>query len=209
MQVTICAQADLQLVPLEIIFRGKGCVKPAELAYYESLPGIKVRFQKKAWADGEVMMDWMADFREATIEQGEVLLGMDNHGAQRTLECESFMALMDIVPAYTPANCTDCVSPVDCNVGITLKRMINKRFEAEFAANYKAWCLPARSGGLSRSDRRHLIAKWASDSWTEFCSDKQALIRSAFVNTGFLVAKDGSENRLIKLWKHGRGLYDF
>ena len=36
--------------------------------------------------------------------------------------------------------------------------------------------------------------------WAELCQDNQASIRSSFVKTGFLIAKDGSEDGLIELW---------
>ena len=49
-------------------------------------------------------------------------------------------------------------------------------------------------------------------AWAELCDAEKAnsMIRSAFVDTGFLLAKDGSENGLIKLqgWK-GPPAYDF
>ena len=35
--------------------------------------------------------------------------------------------------------------------------------------------------------------------WAELCQDNQASIRSSFVKTGFLIAKDGSEDGLIEL----------
>ena len=67
---------------------------------------------------------------------GEVLLGRDNHGSQRTPACETFMELFRIVAAFTPANCTDCYSPVDHHVGKLLKELINKMYEAEYDKNY-------------------------------------------------------------------------
>ena len=43
-----------------------------------------------------------------------------------------------------------------------------------------------------------LVARWVSESWTEFCQENQGCIRSAFVKTGFLLTKDGSENGLVE-----------
>jgi hypothetical protein len=56
-----------------------------------------------------------------------------------------------------------------------------------------------------------LIATWTSVAWAELCDIGKAnsLIRSAFVDTGFLVAKDGSENGLIKLQGWTGPPYDF
>ncbi len=207
LQVCICAQPDRQNVKLEIIFRGKGKrVKPGTVEYehYASLPNVNIMWQKKAWADERISMDWLMRFREQTLDQGEVLLGMDGHGAQTTAMCMDFMKAVGIQPAKTPANCTDCVSPVDRNVGQAIKLKIAKRYEAAYEANTASWDLPKKQGGLGDSRKRMLIATWASEAWEEFCSENQDCIRSAFVETGFLIAKDGSENGKICLWKKRR-----
>jgi hypothetical protein len=98
LQVTICADpwSGPQL-KLELIFRGTGSrVSVAERRHYRSLDSISVRWQPKAWCDEKIMMAYFADFREATLGLGEVLLGMDNHGAQKTPLCRDFMKIMGI-----------------------------------------------------------------------------------------------------------------
>ena len=50
-----------------------------------------------------------------------------------------------------------------------------------------------------------LVATWTSEAWREVCEDNQPLILSAFVKTGFLVAKDGSENVKIQVWPKRKG----
>jgi hypothetical protein len=127
LQITICADPTQQNVKLEIIFTTAGeRLSDEERQCYANLPNVVIRFQDSAWADERISMQYLETFRQATIDQGEVLLGMDNHGAQSTPLCREFMAQMGIVPAYTPANCTDCVSPVDKNVAETLKKIIQK-----------------------------------------------------------------------------------
>lgn len=202
LQVCICAKADQQAMKLEIIFRGIGDrLKSCERQLYDSLePIITVRFQKKAWADEDYMLEWFERFREQTLDLGEVLLGMDGHGSQKTPMCMAFMQAMGIIPAFTPADCTDCVSPVDSHVGQTLKLKIAKRYDAAYAANTAEWERPKKKGGLNDWKKRMLVAQWTAEAWQELCGQNQRLIRSAFVRTGFLIAKDGSENGLIELW---------
>ena len=130
---------------------------------------------------------------------------MNNHSSQTTAQCRAFMDIMQIVPAFTPANCTDCVSPVDRNVGQAIKLKIAKRYDADYARDKDRWELPKDSGGLTASAKRMMVAKWASEAWSEICAHHHTLLRSAFVKTGFLVAKDGSENNLIELWQKKRG----
>ena len=53
-----------------------------------------------------------------------------------------------------------------------------------------------------------LVATWVSDAWDELRRENKHSVRSAFVKTGFLVAKDGSENSLIDISDGGKA-YDF
>ena len=210
LQVTICADPDAQIANLELIFRGQGKrLSKEELDFYSSLPNVNVRFQKNAWADEPIIIDYLTAFREKTAHLGEILLGMDNHGSQVTFLSRAVMEYFGIVPAFTPANCTDCVSPVDHHVGQTLKLKISSKFEEAYEADFDHWNKEAKYGGLTDSERRMLVAGWAAEAWSELCSEHKTLLKSAFVETGFLVAKDGSENHLIKLWKGGKGMYTF
>ena len=201
LQVTICARADRQIVPLEIIFKKKTPFKGAEAKLYATLTNLVVRFQHSAWADERIMVDYIQDFRRHTVEAGltEVLLGMDNHGSQQTDTCRAMMEYLDIIPAYTTANNTDCISPVDRNIGALIKNKIHDKYEAAYQENAGRWNLPSSFGGMSDPDRRMMLAQWASEAWADVCANHQHAITHAFVSTGFLLAKDGSEDHLIRL----------
>ena len=210
LQVTICADPRGQVVKLEIYFRGMGLqLTEEELDHYDSLTNIRVRFQPTAWADEDICLEYLQDFRADTIHLGEVLLGMDRHSAQSTFLCEGFMERYGIVPAYTPANCTDVVSPVDHHVGAGIKRKMYAMYEAAFDSDPDKFTSPAGEGGLTAKDKRMLMATWASKSWESLCTDNQHLIRQAFVSTGFLLAKDGSENHLVNFGMDYQGKYNF
>jgi hypothetical protein len=47
--------------------------------------------------------------------------------------------------------------------------------------------------------RRMLMAQWLSDAWTDLTVNHPQLIESAFVKTGFKIAKDGSEDHKIEI----------
>ena len=213
LQLCICAEPSLTgLIKLTIIFRGQGArLSQIERDCYANLPNVSVRFQKKAWADEPVMMSWLVEFRQALADAGygEVLLGMDNHGSQQTPWCRTFMDTFSIVPAFTPADCTDCVSPVDHHVAVTLKNKIfavkseyeDKRAEED---EHFDW-----DESLCAADKRMLMAQWASKAWEDICLNHHHLLLTAFVRTGFLVAQDGTQNGLIELEKGGMGKYTF
>jgi len=202
-QVTICADTNQTPIKIELIFRGQGKrLSKQEKTLYESLPNVIIRWQEKAWCDEGIALDYLTSFREQTLDlgHGEVLLGMDNHTSQSTPYCRQFMWWMCIVPAFTPPNCTDSLSPVDHNVGQNIKQKISKLYDEDYENNPDSWELSPSEGGMTESSRRMLVARWTSKAWSEV-SKNETLIKSAFVRTGFLVAKDGSENHLIQLWK--------
>ena len=207
LQICICASGPHQCVKLEIYFRGKGKrLTPDEWAHYEALADvITVRFQHKAWSDGEIALETLIDFRAQTLHLGEVLLGMDGHKAQINAMCRAFMDLMGIRYAITPPNCTDCTSPVDRHVGAYLKKLIEKRFAAEWANNVKLWDLPKEDGGLRTKQKRMLVATWAAEAWLEMCTHNTYLIEQSFVQTGFFLPRDGSGNSSVRPWKAKTG----
>jgi len=170
-------------------------IEPDELAHYANIPNIRVRFQKKAWADEGVILDYMHDFREDTEGLGEVILGMDRHGSQKTPLVREFMSWVGIFPLYTPPECTDVVSPCDHHIGRHLQVLLAERYEEAYDANQMAWDM----NGIETPEKRMLFATWASEAWTDLCTNNKHLIHNAFVETGFLLARDGSENELIKL----------
>ncbi len=85
----------------------------------------------------------------------------------------------------------------DHHVGIRLKNMMQDFYRLEFERNQDAWRLPPSQGGLHAWERRVLLATWLAASWDSLRNEEDFL-RTAFVSTGFLVAKDGSENHLVK-----------
>ena len=104
----------------------------------------------------------------------------------------------------TPPDCTDIASPCDQNVGVDLKRIIKQLYQIDFEKNHGLWT--SDDGQLSASQKRMKFATWAFQAWL-VVREQQHLIRSAFVKTGFLIAKDGSENHLIQV--SGCRGYDF
>ena len=161
------------------------------------------------------MLDWAQQFLEDTAqvrdeEEGGIALGCDNHGAQQTTAFKDKLRQASTMLAYTPPgwlnmswsftsvlsmiDCTDCISPCDHHLGVRLKELMSWFYHAEFRRNKASWI----RGDLGASDRRILMAQWAFASWTALRLDSQR-IKSAFVHTGFLLSKDGSEDHLISI----------
>ena len=193
LQITICADpSKCHLVPMEIYFRGQGNVSQEEKDFYDQYPNVKVRWQRNAWADESVMVRWFLDFRTATLSQGEVMLVLDRHGPHKTSTCLQFMETVSVVPVFSPPNCTDCVSPVDCNVGANIKKYIKEQYDL-----MDSECTNITH--ITDSQKRKLLVKWASEAWTHLIQNEPTTIVRSFVKTGVLVRKDGSQDNEIKL----------
>ena len=192
-----------------IVFRGEGKrLKNEEKAAYAALSGLlAVYFQPKAWVDEQVALLWLEQFvSETSVIQSDRLLGMDRHGPQMTSRFRARSTQANIVPLYTPPDCTDVTAPCDHHVFARMKHIINTFYEAELEINHSLWCNPPSHGGLHAYQRRIYLATWTALAWQILRSD-DAFLRSAFISTGCLLAKDGSEDHLIKV--HGIDNYNF
>jgi hypothetical protein len=213
LQLWICAEMGMQVIKPTIIFRGARGPKSKlpwaeEQALYETLPNIRVAFQPNAWADGvfcsEEILRVAADLQAAGVE-GEVLIGMDNHGAQRTKEMLELYEALGMVPVFTSANCTDCISPVDQHIGRFIQQHMGRSYRASVESEQSIWIAGSATVEIedptcgAAMSRRMLMAQWLSTAWTDLITNYPHMIASAFVKTGFKVAKDGSEDSLIEI----------
>jgi hypothetical protein len=213
LQLWICAMAGHQYVKPTIIFRG-GRGPRSKLPWrdeqdlYDTLTNIRVAFQDCAWADAifceQEIIQVARDIHAAGIT-GEVMIGMDNHSAQRTPAMLALYASLGLVPVFTAANCTDCISPVDHHIGRYIQTHMGRSYRKAVEDNPDIWIAsteeqeiadPACRGAKAR---RMLMAQWLSAAWTELTTDHAHMIDAAFVKTGFKVAKDGSEDHLIDI----------
>ena len=144
------------------------------------------------------MLDWLKQFVTDTASLGapEVMLGLDNHGAQQTAAFKADCVTANVLPAYTPPDCTDVISPSDHHVGNELKRIMSIFYHEELDANRQVWC--GNNSDFTRSYRRMKMATWAAAAW-QVLKQRSAFLRSAFVSAGWMLAKDGSENALVEV----------
>ena len=213
LQLWICAEGGRQYIKPSIIFRGKRGPSSklpwaTEKALYDTLDNIRVAFQDNAWADGrfceQEIRQVAADIFAAGVT-GEILIGMDNHSAQRTPVMLALYEELGLIPVFTAADCTDCISPVDHHIGRYIQTHMGRSYRKAIEDNPEIWIAsaadqelddPACRGAMAR---RMLMAQWLSSAWTDLTTKHAHMIDSAFVKTGFKVAKDGSEDHLIDI----------
>lgn len=219
LQLWICADVSTtQPIKPSIIFRGtRGGRLPwkREQDVYDTLTNIRVHFQKNAWADEEFCYEDLLGAGEDLHAAGytadeEVLMGMDRHGAQKTERMKELFNQLGAVPVYTPPGCTDTVSPVDHHVGRFIQNFMADCYQKELEKNPHIWLVDGDDidgcaegiedpNSSSAMARRMLMAQWLSAAWEDLQTNHSQLLASAFLQTGFLIALDGSEDDLIKL----------
>ena len=112
---------------------------------------------------------------------------------------------LGMVPLFTAPNCTDCISPVDHHIGRQIQNYMAKCYQEEVDANPAIWIATSDEQEIedancrSAMHRRMLMAEWLSRAWTDLVENHSNMIDSAFVHTGLLIAKGGSEDHLIEL----------
>ena len=112
---------------------------------------------------------------------------------------------LGMVPVFTAANCTDCISPVDHHIGYFIQSHMGRSYRASVEAEQDIWIAGSGSDEIedptcgAAMERRMLMAKWLSDAWADLCTYHSNMIETAFVKTGFKLAKDGSEDDKIEL----------
>ena len=194
-----------QFVPVTLTFRGLG----ASISYEELMmmvendATVNVLFQPYAWADSFVMLEWLKkcfvpSLRKAGIT-GPVMLGMDRHGAQISPVFRAACSEHDIYQVYTPEGTTDITAPVDRHVGCHIKRGMQREWKKELEKNYTLWTAgDATIVGKAASYRRMLMIAWCSDAWAD-TRTKTLLLLHAFLRTGFLSKKDGSDKHELEV----------
>ena len=185
-----------QIVPLVIIFRGKGIgLKQEEWDFYESLEGVRVVFQPKAWCDTQIMLWYVLNvLKPALLEHGictkEQLLFLDNLGAHRVREVTQLLSELNIYSFFTAPGCTDVCAPIDHHVGALLKTYMRKYYhkDCEHGTNYNLWrnaTYNKANKSLCAYNRRKLLATWATAAWGDLKLNESMLLK-AFLHTGQL-----------------------
>ena len=185
---------------IAIIFRGKGKISEDErLAYHK---GVDVYFQKCAWADKEVSVDW-AEKTFGPIAKDlndEFIIFCDNLDGQT---CDGFrekIKQLNGIVRYGPVGKTDTWQPVDSGFGHLLKVLISNEQQdwLEHDENMDIW-LGNDGKKFTAKDRRILITHWVGDAWGKLQDPKYDHSRwRCFERTGCLLTADGSDDDKVK-----------
>ena len=196
-QLTLFADGEPRVKPL-LIFRGKG----KRIAFREKLRydrRVHVAFQENAWCDEPTMDMWVRQLWRPACN-GDMLLVLDVHKAQKTDAILEALDSCKTAPVYVPPGTTSLIQPVDVVFNKPFKARVEKLATEHMQQNLDAYV----RGEISASERRILFTKWVGEALETLSADKEMIIRS-FKKCGISVAVDGSEDTEINI----KGLEDY
>jgi hypothetical protein len=196
-QVTIRAEGP-QDVDCVLIVNGSGLEVPEdELAFYATLPHVRVVFQKNAWCDKGIMRWWYNKCWKDKTGTRSRLLVLDNLSTHVSSGISKSFVKNRTFVLNPPPNTTDLTCPIDHHVGAWLKDRMRVRWVKALEDNWQLWRDPQAiaDGALSASNRRMMMAQWLSDAWEELqLPENNHVIRDSFERTGILIKSDMTHN---------------
>jgi hypothetical protein len=188
----VCLRGDGEQPRMAIIFRSKGRLTPEEKAAWS--PEVDVYFQKNAWADTAVSVEWEErTLSKATKDEKRFVLFCDN------LKFKQAIAKQRGVVWYGLANATDCWQPADAGPAQIVKVLTGKAQQLWLEDDENSELRFGHERGFSAKDRRILITHWVGQAWKEFCGEKYNSFRlKSWQKTRCLMTADGSEDDLVK-----------
>ena len=140
------------------------------------------------------MVGWIRQQWNAACD-GEMLLILDVHRAQKTDNVQSHFTSRSTTTVYVPPGCTSIVQPLDVSVNAPFKAIVSRLANDHCAQNLSAYV---------QGERRVLLTKWVGQAWEEVSANKQ-MIQRTFRKCGISVPIDGSADGDIQL----EGLPDY
>ena len=208
LMVNLSGVAELQ-PQLVIVFRGQGLkVKQQELDAYDKR--VKVYFQRKAWMDDALCLRWLNEVFAPYEQRLRELLGSD---------CDDYLMLMvdglsgQTAPAFVktartyntlvhvgPAGTTDLTQVIDRGIGRLLKERFRRRLDDWLLdeKNFDVFTKAPKDGGLTASQKRVLVTRFAADAWDEVKASSETIVKCA-QQCGALIGLGGAGIEAFRL----------
>ena len=150
-------------------------------------------FQEKAWSDEKVMRGWINDQWKPACD-GNMLLVIDVHKAQKTPNISHRFKQSNTNVVYIPPGTTSLIQPLDVGFNAPFKAAVDRLATQHVQDNLDAYV----QGSIPATDRRVLFTKWVAQAWEEVSSNKGAIVRS-FRKCGISMPIDGSQDSEINI----------
>ena len=136
------------------------------------------------------MDEWLTQQWKRACD-GEMMLVLDVHRAQKTERILDRLSSLNTSPVYVPGGTTGLIQPLDM---APFKAFVKQLADQHIHDNLDAYV----QGTISAKERRVLFTKWVGEAWERVCQQKEAVIRS-FRKCGISLPIDGSMDSEINI----------
>ena len=154
---------------------------------------VRVAFQENAWCDEKMMREWI-NLQWKPASEGDMMLVLDVHKAQKTPDILDTLAEMNTTPIYVPAGTTGLIQPIDVCFNAPFKAAIKKQADDHIKDNLEKYV----QGTIPASERRILFTKWVGKAWEELSANTE-MVKRSFLKCGISVPIDGSRDDDINI----------
>ena len=139
------------------------------------------------------MREWI-NLQWKPASEGDMMLVLDVHKAQKTLDILDTLAEMNTTPIYVPAGTTGLIQPIDVCFNAPFKAAIKKQADDHIKDNLEKYV----QGTIPASERRILFTKWVGKAWEELSANTE-MVKRSFLKCGISVPIDGSRDDDINI----------
>ena len=139
------------------------------------------------------MLNWLAESWKRACE-GEMVLVLDVHRAQKTESVLDRLTELNTTPVYVPGGTTGLVQPLDVVVNAPFKAIVKKLADEHIRNNLENYV----QGTVPAKETRVLFTRWVGEAWEQVSREKDMIIRS-FKKCGISVPIDGSGDGEINI----------
>ena len=145
------------------------------------------------------MLGWIRQ-QWKTVCDGEMLLILDIHKAQKTDNVKAQFSSINTTTVYIPPGCTSIIQLLDVSVNAPFKAIVPRLANDHCAQNLSTYV----QGTIPAGERRVLLTRWVGQAWEEVSANKE-MIQQTFHKCGISVPIDRSADSDI----HIEGLADY
>jgi hypothetical protein len=180
---------------------------------------VVVLWQAKAWADTKTCVKWaegaFAEFVESELNGGESLVLADNLKSQVKDDFVEAVKAKNGLMVFGPKGATHVWQPVDHHIGREYGRLMGIYYDEWMAEQFDSIV----GGHVSAGERRVLLTKWAGRAYRHLEQEREECEKAvlqdpsaepsrffkAFLRTGCLVTRDGTQDEEIRPHAHIKG----
>jgi hypothetical protein len=181
-------------VPPCLIFHGQGQVAKKQKAKYAR--GVEAFFQKNAWFDNSVGIEFVRAFKRFVPDKKVKVLLVDNLSSHTDVSFStSFKEHCNVYVKALPPNMTHLIQPVDRHVAVLMKNKIKQRFRDFYESEHKKFVETKTVQVVDIATLRIETTKWVKEAWVDMKKESN-LIKRSFSATGLSLPLDGSEDQV-------------